>query len=268
MKQWHEMDLIGRRFGRYVIIKEVDQDKHGNRRMLCRCDCGVEKEVLLNALLSGVSKSCGCFQKEVVSEANIKHGFYKERLYRVWAGMKDRCNNPNNSRYKNYGGRGIKVCKEWEEDYVAFRTFMLENGYDENAPYGQCTIDRIDNDGDYCPENCRIIDNRQQQINKPSTRKYEYHGKMLTIDEALEGKNITRSGVIWRLKKGWTLQDAIDTPLKKVKTYKVGNKDYTLNELAEKLGVTSNILYGRLLYNPLEVVIQRIIDEKGLDIKF
>ena len=268
MSRFLERNLIGRRFGRYVVVREINPDKNGNRRMLCKCDCGNEREVLLNSLVNGTSRSCGCLQKEIATKVSSKHGFYQERLYKVWTAMKSRCNNPNNSRYKNYGGRGIKVCKEWEDDYVAFRTFMLENGYDENAPHGQCTIDRIDNDGNYCPENCRVIDNRQQQINKPSTKKYEYHGKMLTIDEALEGKNITRSGVIWRLKKGWTLQEAIDNPLKKVKTYKVGNKDYTLNELAEKLGVTCNVLYGRLLHNPLEVVIQRIVDEKGLDIKF
>ena len=96
----------------------------------------------------------------------VVHGGINDRLYEVWGSMKKRCNNPNDKSYKNYGGRGIKVCKEWNENYLSFKKWAYKNGYDENAPHGECTIDRINVNGNYEPNNCRWISNAEQQKNK------------------------------------------------------------------------------------------------------
>ena len=126
--------VIGKKFGRLLI---EDEEKVSGRAMLkCLCDCGKRIVTRRDAVLSGKSKSCGCLQREKAKEVNYKHGYYKERLYNVWAGMKQRCGNPNHVAYNNYGGRGIKVCKEWSSNYVAFREFMLANGYDPEALLG------------------------------------------------------------------------------------------------------------------------------------
>ncbi len=109
-------------------------------------------------------------QRKIVKMLNYKHGYAnKERLYTVWKNMKDRCNREKNKSYKNYGGRGIKVCEEWENDYVVFRNWAINNGYKFDSKFQECTIDRIDNDKGYSPENCRIVSNLIQSKNKQNS---------------------------------------------------------------------------------------------------
>lgn len=160
-------DIAGKRFGRLIAITRVNSS--GYSKWLCKCDCGSEKVILAASLLSGGTKSCGCLSREVATAKGQKtatHGESKTRLYRIWSGMKRRIHNPNCQRYKNYGGRGIRICKEWDESYEAFRDWALKNGYDSEAPYGQCTIDRINVDGDYEPDNCRWADMKTQANNQ------------------------------------------------------------------------------------------------------
>lgn len=163
-------DRTGDRFGNLVVMSRA-QDyvaPNGKRhvRWLCKCDCGKETVVDVCQLVGGDTKSCGCLKEEKLKNGNRKHGGRKDRLYKVYANMKTRCYNVNSEDYKYYGGRGITICDEWLADYAEFKRWAYKNGYDENAPHGLCTIDRIDVDGNYEPNNCRWVDMSMQSKNR------------------------------------------------------------------------------------------------------
>ena len=159
----------------------------------CVCDCGNVCVVNAYNLTSGHSSSCGCLRDESRHKKAIHNGC-KDRLYHVWVTMKQRCSNPNHNSYKNYGARGISVCDEWVNDYAAFRKWAYENGYDENAQRFACTIDRIDSDGDYSPDNCRWV--KDYSIQVKNRRHYEYasHRKSV-IRISNDGEEVTFSSM-------------------------------------------------------------------------
>lgn len=158
-------DLTGLKFGNLTVISRADSRDDKNKAVMwnCICDCGKNTIVRANDLRSGNTKSCGCLKGE-------NHGLSGTRLYHVWSTMKDRCYNPNSTKYVDYGGRGIEVCDEWKNSFVSFYKWALSSGYDFNALYGDCTIDRKDVNGDYCPGNCRWVNQLIQANNRRTTR--------------------------------------------------------------------------------------------------
>lgn len=174
-----KLDITGNRFGRLVAIRFdcSEKNKCGRkvRKWLCKCDCGNFKSVRIGDLRDGKVRSCGCLAKEWAKVANLQYGLSnKEKLYGVWQSLKKRCYNKHLKAYKYYGGRGIRVCEEWNNSYPAFREWAYKNGYQEiTLPNGnnKLTIDRINNDGNYEPSNCRWVDMATQNKNKRQRQK-------------------------------------------------------------------------------------------------
>jgi len=206
-------DLVGQRFGRLVVIELCGSDKGKNRLWRCKCDCGNEKITNTHNLRSGDTQSCGCLRSEIVRDRMITHGHNcnrtRERLYGVWSGMITRTSNPNSTNYKYYGGQGISICKEWL-DYEVFRQWALENGYNENAEYGRCTLDRIDYTGNYNPDNCRWVDMSVQSNNTRANHLITYNGETHNLKEWSNILGINYSTFKAKVYKGMTIQEIIE----------------------------------------------------------
>lgn len=164
------IDLTGQKYGRLTVIERAGRTAHGEHaKWVCLCECGNVTTVIGKNLRNGNTTSCGCAHKEQMSQigkANRTHGKSHTRLHKVWAGMIGRCYNPRKPYYKWYGGRGITVCDEWRNDFQSFYDWAMANGYDPDAPRWDCTIDRIDVDGNYEPSNCRWVTMAEQNKNK------------------------------------------------------------------------------------------------------
>lgn len=203
------IDITGQRFGKLQVIKYYGKSKKG-ALWLCKCDCGNETIVNGGSLRSGHTQSCGCLQKEITIQKQTTHGKTNNRVYWVWASMKNRCYNSNYSLYRNHGGRGIRVCDEWKDNFQAFYDWSINNGYDENLPKGKCTLDRIDNNGNYEPSNCRWVDMEKQSNNTRRNVYYMVDGEKMTIAEIARKYNIKYSTLYSRFQKWhYSVEEAI-----------------------------------------------------------
>lgn len=186
------LNLDGKKINKLTIIKTHYIKRKNLWLSLCKCECGKEVLVYLGGLRRGTSKSCGCDRYEKLKT----HGKTNCRLYRIWNNMKRRCYTKTNHDYKDYGKRGISLCEDWKNDFNNFYTWAINNGYKDNL-----TIDRINNDGNYEPSNCRWITNREQQYNKRKTLKIEYKGISKTITQWEQFLGMGRGKLYWRLNK-------------------------------------------------------------------
>lgn len=180
-----------RRFGSLTVISLVEEFRYPNGerdcRWLCHCDCGNEIVVCGKNLRSGHTKSCGCLRRAVSRDSHTKHGMENTRLYSIWESMKQRCTNPNTAHYKNYGGRGICVCDAWLYSFPLFAEWALSNGYDDTL-----TLDRIDVNGNYEPENCAWATWDEQCYNKRNTLYVTISGVDYTLKQLSDKTGIDR----------------------------------------------------------------------------
>lgn len=201
------IDLTGQRFGRLTVIEFAGKDSAHHSRWLCQCSCGNKKIVNRSNLVLGKILSCGCLRREQASQLNRTHGQSDTRLYSIYCNMISRTENPNASAYDCYGGRGIKICAEWRNNFGAFRDWSLSNGYNNNL-----SIDRIDNDLGYVPSNCRWVPTNEQFNNRRSSCLITYQGTTRTKKQWSRALGINYHTLCNRLAAGWTVERALSTP--------------------------------------------------------
>ena len=223
----NKVDLTGNRFGRLIVLEHIGYKcfPSGGRHLLwkCKCDCGNFTNVTTEKLKSCSTRSCGCLAREIRSKrkgqnaTNYKNGITFTRLGYIYLGIKQRCYNPNNQNYHNYGGRGITMCDEWlgEHGFENFRNWCIKNGFKEKSNRGECTIDRIDVNGNYEPSNCRWVDITVQARNRRDCVYIEYMGERKTISEWSEITGIKDSTIRNRLNRGWDIDKALSVKSRK-----------------------------------------------------
>lgn len=197
----------GDKFNRLTVIERSHSNKRGEVVWKCQCDCGKITYVPSYALVHGDTKSCGCLVLDRIREVCVKHGYTKTKLQYAHSNMMTRCYNPKYKYFHAYGGRGIKVCNEWqgEDGTTNFISWALANGYDESL-----TLDRIDVDGDYSPSNCRWVTMKQQQNNRTNNARYEYNGEVKTMAEWAESLGVKYERLQYLLwKKKMSMNEAV-----------------------------------------------------------
>jgi hypothetical protein len=204
------LEISGQKFGRLLVLG-FSRMKNGSSSWECQCDCGevVEKEG--SSLVSGNAKSCGCLNKERTRETRYKHGMTKDNFYHNWGAMRYRCKNDNNSGYKDYGGRGIKVCQRWNT-FLNFKEDMYEKYLEHVKKYGKknTSIDRINNSKGYFKENCKWATRKEQNGNTRRSVFIEFNGLKMTMSEWARKIGVDRATLLYRIfKKNWPLDKAL-----------------------------------------------------------
>lgn len=201
------INLTGQKFGKLKVLKYVNRNKYGDSIWLCLCDCGQQKTISNSDLKTGNTKSCGCFR--------VKHGHSinndLSQTYIAWAHMKQRCNNKKDPTYLNYGNRGITVCKRW----FIFENFLKDMG---EPPTKNHSLDRVNNNGNYCKNNCRWATKKQQQGNMRSNHMIVFSGQTKCIAEWARKTGIGQKCLWHRLVTlKWSVKKALTTPVKRRK---------------------------------------------------
>jgi hypothetical protein len=194
-------DLTGERFGRLLVEGTSGYNKHHQLYWKCECECGNYKEVLGSLLRNGMTQSCGCLQKEAAAKINYKHGMAKTPIFNIWWSMMQRCYDKNSQAYNRYGGRGINVCDQWQQ-FEGFYAAMGDKPKD-------MSLDRIDNNGDYSPENVKWANAKTQANNRKSNVVLEHNGKKQTMQQWSDELGL-KVGTVWaRLNRGWNISQAL-----------------------------------------------------------
>jgi hypothetical protein len=206
------IDITGQKFGRWTALSFSHRSKGGHWAWNCKCDCGTEAKILGTRLIKGKTTSCGCYKREWSKEKHTTHGMRHHKLYPVYDSMKRRCYNPNDKGYINYGGRGITVCDEWLTDPSTFFKWAFLSGYEEGL-----SIDRINNDGNYEPGNCRWASRSEQLNNTRVNHLITFNGETHTITQWSRITGINKGTLRDRIEAGWSEERALTTPVRKHK---------------------------------------------------
>lgn len=249
-------DFIGYKKGCIEVIGLGQKDEHGHTLFKVVCNtCGSIQYLKYGSIIRLKGLWCSNCKKKYNRKTQ---GESETRLYGVWKGMVARCTNNKHRSYKSYGGRGIKVCKEWLENYTAFRDWAISNNYNEDnilkSGKNSITIDRIDVNGDYCPENCRFVTNDIQYYNKRNTLQILYNGEMYTLKTLADMSGLSISTLKHRVQRGWSEDRLLESCNKNSYKYEYNGNNYSLSELSKISGIPRSTLYRRIM-------------EKGWDIK-
>lgn len=231
------IDRTGHRYERLVALERLPAKSRTdtNARWFCRCDCGRSTVAYGQDLARGKVKSCGCLNAERI----MQHGMSHLHVYAVWQAMLQRCENPNAQSYENYGARGISVCEKWHK----FEGFFADMG---NRPSGY-SLDRIDNDGDYCKENCRWAVTKQQANNQRRNRCIDFNGERLTLSEWADRTGLGWSTIRNRLDQyGWSVEKALTTPPTLAALYEFNGRKQTLREWSVECRIDLETLVSRV----------------------
>lgn len=245
-------NLVGQRFYKLLVLQKVTGKRSS---WICQCDCGNQKIFTTYQLLKEHRMSCGCMNDEnrkLLGEYSYKHGDTNTHLYSVWCGMKDRCYNPHYKYYSRYGGRGIEVCEEWKNSYIAFRKWAFDHGYDPLKSGKDQSIDRIDTDGNYCPQNCKWSNQTEQVRNRSISKNFFFHGKQMNPYEFCKQFGITNKVFVYRrLKKG-------DSPTKILHDWRMINQSsdsfMTREEACKSYGVSKETIVKWIKSGKLKAV--------------
>lgn len=200
------VDITGQKFGRLTVLDKLHNYHKKDTYWLCVCECGNLKEVTSSHLTTGKTKSCGCLRKENSGNRLRIHGKCNTRLHSIWQNMKNRCYHKKSNRYKYYGARGIAVCSEWKDDFMNFYDWSMANGYADNL-----TIDRIDVNGNYEPNNCRWVDYKTQSRNRRSVKRVTINNETHCLSEWCEILDIKYNTVQTRIyNRGWSIEKALE----------------------------------------------------------
>ena len=203
-------DLTSKQFGRLTVLSFQGRNKQYDSLWSCSCECGNSKVIRGGVLKNGHTRSCGCLQKESTSMSRTTHGLIKEnfKLYKVWIGIKQRCNNPKSSSFNDYGGRGISICEKWESKFEDFHYWAISKGYKEGL-----TIERVNPNGNYEPTNCIWIPKKEQSNNRTSSVVISYQGITENASYWSEKTKIPSNVITQRIRRGWSEEKTLTTKI-------------------------------------------------------
>lgn len=238
-----------------TLIKIIGNNKYGQSIGLYKCECGNEKELRVYSVKNGNTKSCGCFHKKQLIERSITHGLADHPLYGVWMGIKGRCYNSNHSAYKYYGGKNVKMCQEWKDDFLAFYNWAIENNWKEGL--------QIDKDIKakqkgiasllYSPEWCTIVTAKQNSNAKEGCNVYKIDNLNYTKAQLSEKYDINYAALNRRLKVGWGVEKSLGVPLIKAKGIEYNGVSKSISDWAKAIGMTATGLRTRLNKNNWDI---------------